>query len=262
MIGSRNPLRRLPLSVFVFLVYLFLYIPIIVLVVFSFNSKSFPAPWHSFTLNWYQELFNSKELWISFMNSLLVATISTFLSLFMGAFLIFFESFGGKIKRYIPLFYGTLVIPETVLAVGFIAYFALLNIPLGLTTLVISHTVIGLGFSIPILFIRYQSLDTRLREASLALGATPLQTFFRITLPLLRPTMIAAGLLIFVISFDDFILSYFCSGTHIQTLSIYLVNSLRFGISPVVNALSALLLLLTTVLAMIFFSPKVRSRVF
>lgn len=184
------------------------------------------------------------------------------MSLFLGACLIFFQSSGGKVKKFIPLFYGSLVIPETILAVGLIGYFSMLHIPLGLVTLIVSHTVIGLGFAIPILFIRYLGLDSRLKEASLVLGASPRQTFFRITLPLLKPTMIASGLLIFVISFDDFILSYFCSGTEVQTLSIYLVNSLRFGISPVVNALSALLLLLTAILALIFFSPKIRTRIF
>lgn len=242
--------------------YLFLYTPIIILVLFSFNSRTFPAPWHSFTLHWYRELFQSTELWQSFRNSLVVASTATFMSLFLGACLIFFQSSGGKVKKFIPLFYGSLVIPETILAVGLIGYFSMLHIPLGLVTLIVSHTVIGLGFAIPILFIRYLGLDSRLKEASLVLGASPRQTFFRITLPLLRPTMIASGLLIFVISFDDFILSYFCSGTDVQTLSIYLVNSLRFGISPVVNALSALLLLLTAILALIFFSPKIRTRIF
>ena len=255
-------MRRLPLNLFVLFIYLFLYTPIIILVLFSFNSKTFPAPWHSFTLHWYQELFKSAELWESFRNSLVVASTTTFMSLFFGACLIFFQSSGGKVRKFIPLFYGSLVIPETVLAVGLISYFSILHIPLGIVTLIVSHTVIGLGFVIPILFIRYLALDPRLKEASLVLGASPMQTFFRITLPLLRPTMIASGLLIFVISFDDFILSYFCSGTEVQTLSIYLVNSLRFGISPVVNALSALLLLLTAILALIFFSPKIRTRIF
>jgi spermidine/putrescine transport system permease protein len=184
------------------------------------------------------------------------------MSLFLGVCLIFFQASGGGVRKFIPLFYGSLVIPETILAVGFISYFAILRIPLGLITLMISHTVIGLGFAIPILFIRYLQLDPRLKEASLVLGASPLQTFFRITLPLLKPTMIACGLLTFVISFDDFVLSYFCSGTAVQTLSIYLVNSLRYGISPVVNALSSLLLLLTALLALIFFSPKIRTRIF
>ncbi|MCB1083063.1 MAG: ABC transporter permease subunit, partial [Simkania sp.] len=132
---------------------------------------------------------------------------------------------------------------------------------LGMTTLVVAHTVLGLGFVIPILYTRYLQLDRKLNEASHVLGATSRQTFFKITLPLLRPTLIATGLLIFILSFDDFILSYFCAGTSVQTLSLYLLQMLRSGISPIVNALSGILLFLSSTLVMFFFSPKIRSRI-
>lgn len=259
---AKLKLSRLALPTSVTLTYLFLYVPIFVLILYSFNSKGFPSPWESFTLDWYRELFQSTELWESFATSLIVALASTGLSLTMGVMLIFFQACGGKIGRYLPLFYGNLVIPETLLAVSLISYFSMLHIPLGLPTLIVSHTVLGIGFVIPILYVRYRDLDPRLHEASLVLGASPLQTFFKITLPLLRPAMIATGMLVFVISFDDFILSYFCSGTSTQTLSLYLISSIRYGISPVVNALSTLMLLITSGLVMLFFSPKIRARIF
>ncbi|MBM3191255.1 MAG: ABC transporter permease [Chlamydiae bacterium] len=246
----------------VLLTFLFLYTPIVVLFIFSFNSKAFPAPWDSFTLYWYHELFQSTELWLSFKNSLIVATLSTLLSLTMGMLLIFFRTSGGNIHKFLPMFYGTLVIPETVLAVSLLAFFSLFSIPLGLPTIVASHTVLGLGFVIPVVYTRYLELDPKLQEASLILGASPTQTFFRITLPLLRPALLATGLLIFIISFDDFILTYFCSGTAFQTLSIYLFTTIRSGISPIVNALSVFLLALTSLLVMCFFSPKIRTRIF
>jgi spermidine/putrescine transport system permease protein len=176
--------------------------------------------------------------------------------------LLFFQALGGKIEKSLSLFYINLVVPETVLALGLISYFSFLNIPLGMHTLIVSHTVLGLGFVIPILYTRAVMLDPRLKEASLVLGASPAQTFFKITLPQLKPAMISIGLLVFVISFDDFILSYFCSGTSFQTLSIYLVSSIRYGISPVVNAFSAILILITGLLVSIFFSPKSRTKVF
>ncbi|HPE84583.1 MAG: ABC transporter permease [Chlamydiia bacterium] len=244
------------------LTYLFLYVPIVVLIVFSFNSKSFPAPWDSFTFHWYHELFHSKDLWVAFSNSLVIALTSTFISLTMSVLLIFFRASGGKVGKFLALYYGNLIIPETVLAVGLLGYFTMLNIPLGMPTLIAAHTVLGLGFVIPVLYSRYVSLDPRLVEASLDLGASPLQTFFKITLPLLRPSMIATGLLIFIISFDDFILSYFCAGSNIQTLSLYLLAVIRSGLSPVVNALSAVLFLFSCGLVMLFFSPKIRSRIF
>ncbi|MEX0962348.1 MAG: ABC transporter permease [Simkaniaceae bacterium] len=242
--------------------FLFLYLPIIVLFAFSFNSRKFPAPWDHFTLKWYQKLLHSSELWSSFFNSFLIASIATCLSLFFCGLLIFYLDCGGRAKRYIPLFFGSLIIPETVLAVSLLSYFAFFKISLGLLTLIISHTVLGLGFVIPIVYTRYQDLDHNLREVSLDLGASTLTTFFKITLPLLRPAMIATGLLVFIISFDDFILSYFCSGSSVQTLSLYLLSLLRQGITPVVNALSAVLLILSSLLVLLFFSPKIRTRIF
>ena len=244
--------------------YLFLYVPIVVLLVFSFNTESFPSPWKGFTLKWYHELFHATHLWASFLNSLIVAFCSTAISLTMGIFLLFYAAQGGRIGRFLNLFYGNLVIPETVLAVSLLGLFTLVAIPLGLTTLILAHTVLGLGFVIPIVYARFVELDYRMTEASLVLGATPIQTFFKVTLPLLRPTLIVTGLLIFIISFDDFILSYFCAGSTSQTLSLYILSMLRSGISPVVNALSAVLLILSCLLVLLFFfiSHKSRTRIF
>lgn len=242
--------------------YLFLYVPIVVLLVFSFNIERFPSPWTGFTWKWYQELFHSIYLWKAFGNSLIVATFATLISLMAGVFLIFYAAQGGRIGKLLVLFYGNLVIPETVLAVSLLSFFSLLSIPLGLTTLTLAHTVLGLGFVIPMLYGRFLELDYRLTEASLVLGATPLQTFFKVTLPLLRPTLISTALLVFIISFDDFILSYFCAGSSSQTLSLYIMSMLRSGVSPVVNALSSVLLVLSSFLVLVFFSLKTRVRFF
>jgi len=246
----------------VFATYLFIYVPIIVLLVFSFNSEGFPAPWKSFTMRWYQELFHSVYLWKAFSNSLIVACFSTLISLVIGVLLIFYAAQGGRVGKALSLFYGNLVIPETVLAVSLLSFFTLISIPLGLTTLIVAHTVLGLGFVIPIVYARFLELDYNLTEASLVLGATPIQTFFKVTLPLLAPALFATGLLVFIVSFDDFILSYFCAGSSSQTLSLYILSMLRSGVSPVVNALSALLLFLSSLLVFIFFSLKTRVRIF
>lgn len=243
-------------------IYLFLYTPIVVLILFSFNSQSFPSPWESFTLHWYKELFNDQEIWTSLATSIAISTLSTFLSLTMSLLFIYLIAKRKKAAKMVPFFYGNLIIPELVLAIGLISFFFLFQIPLGFGSLLVSHTVLGLGFVIPIVFVRYKELSPSLVEASMILGATPTQTFFKITLPLLRPAMLAAALLVFVISFDDFIFSYFCAGTSIKTLSIYLISSIRFGISPVVNALSTLLLFITIPLALLFFSSKNKAEVF
>jgi len=242
--------------------YLFLYVPIIVLLVFSFNLEGFPSPWIGFTWKWYGELFHSTHLWTAFGNSLIVALFATFISVVIGVLLIFYAAQGGRIGKLLVLFYGSLVVPETVLAVCLLGFFSLISIPLGLVTLILAHTILGLGFVIPIVYARFLELDYRLTEASLVLGATAIQTFFKVTLPMLRPTLMATSLLVFIISFDDFILSYFVAGSNAQTLSLYILSMIRSGVSPVVNALSALLLFLSSALVLIFFSLKTRTRIF
>ena len=159
--------------------YLFLYVPIVVLLVFSFNTEGFPSPWKGFTLKWYSELFHSTHLWASFVNSLIVAICSTGISLTMGVFLIFYAAQGGRVGKFLNLFYGNLVIPETVLAVSLLGFFTFIAIPLGLGTLVLAHSVLGLGFVIPIVYARFLELDYRMTEASLVLGATPIKPFLK-----------------------------------------------------------------------------------
>jgi len=247
------------LTLFTFFI---LYLPIIVLVVFSFNSQRFPAPWSEFTLDWYRELFESEELWSSFFTSLFIAITSTLLSLIMGILLLFFKANGGNLKKTVPIFYSNLLIPESLFAISLLSFFTFFDISLGFTTLIIAHTVLGLGFTIPILYTRYCQLDPRLVEASLSLGATSTQTFFKVILPHMRPAILATGLLVFILSFDDFILSYFTAGTSVQTLSLYLLTMLRSGISPIVNALSAFILVFSSLLVILFFTPKIRSKVF
>ncbi|HNA61828.1 MAG TPA: ABC transporter permease [Rhabdochlamydiaceae bacterium] len=242
--------------------YLFLWVPIVVLLVFSFNSKGFPSPWSGFTWKWYLELIDSVYLWKAFGNSLIIALSSTLISVLMSIFLIFFAAQGGRIGRYLNLFYGSLIIPETVLGVSLLGFFGLMSISLGLATLIVGHTVLGLGFVVPIVYARFLELDYRLTEASLVLGATPIQTFFKVTLPLLRPSLTTSALLVFIISFDDFILTYFCAGSSVQTLSLYILSMIRSGISPVVNALSAILLFISSIMVLIYFHLSSRSKIF
>lgn len=242
--------------------YLFLYVPIIVLLVFSFNTERFPAPWSGFTLKWYRELLTSIYLWKAFGNSLIIASFATLISLVSGVGLVFYAAQGGRIGKFLGMFYGNLVIPETVLAVSLLSFFTLIKIPLGLTTLILAHSVLGLGFVIPIIYASFCELDYTLSEASMDLGASALQTFFKVVLPMLRPTMITTALLVFIISFDDFILSYFCAGSTAQTLSLYILSMIRSGVSPVVNALSSVLLFLSSLFVLLFFSLKTRIKIF
>lgn len=240
--------------------YAFLYVPLIVLAVFSFNAAQFPAPWTGVTVRWYQELWQSTHLWVAFSNSLIVALSATSLSVVMALLLVFYGMHDERVGRLVALFYGNLVIPEVVLAVGLLSMFTFFSVPLGLSTLVVAHTVLGLGYVVPLVYTRYQSLNRALIESSLDLGASMTQTFIKIVVPLLAPTLFTGGLLVFIISFDDFVLSYFCAGSSAQTLSLYILAMLRSGISPLINAASVLLLAASSLLVAIFCWYTIRSR--
>jgi spermidine/putrescine transport system permease protein len=249
------------LPVFVFMSYLFMYIPIIVLVIFSFNSGHSTHHWQEFSFRWYRELFASVEIIDALKNSLIVAFSAVILSILMGLFFVFYGT-SSFLKNCLFFFYGSLAAPEVVLAVGLLSIFSFFSVPLGLTTLIAAHTLVGLSYVTPILYSRFTGLDPRLIEASLDLGATEGQTFVRIILPLLYPAIISASFLVFIISFDDFILSFFCAGSSVVTLPMYIFAVIRSGATPVVNALSTLLLLISSIVVLIVTSFRVRTRMF
>jgi spermidine/putrescine transport system permease protein len=224
-------MKRVLIGCAVAAVYLFFYVPIAVLVAFSFNSVPFPSPWVSFTFAWYHELFTTPYVWYAFLNSCVIAFCATVMSIVLSLALVYLRMFkrkSSKLQSLFSLFYGNLIVPEVVLGVGLLTFFVICSVPLGMLTLIVAHTVLGLGFAVPLLHGRFDELDVRLVEASLDLGATVHQTFFSIIVPLLRSTTVAAALLIFIISM------------------------LRTGISPIMNALSTLLLILSSVLVLLF----------
>lgn len=238
--------------------YFFLYLPIFVLVVFSFNDNAFTQNWVGFTTDWYADLCESTEVWHALKNSLLIALSAVCLSLTLGSTLIFFGS-RLVVQRLLLLFYGSLAMPEIVLAVGLLSLFSFFAVSLGATTLIVGHTLLGLGYVIPILHSRFVELDVSLIEASYDLGATKRQTFFRVVLPLLAPALIAAGLLVFIISLDDFIISFFCAGASVQTLPLYIFSVIRTGASPMINALSTIMLIVSSLLVLLFSFVQVKK---
>lgn len=251
-------ISRYMLLAFVAVVYCFLYIPIILLVVFSFNSNVLGYEWSGFSLQWYKALYTMPELWDALKTSLIVALSTVALSITMGTLLIFYSA-KTIFNKLLIVFYANLAVPEIVLSVGLLIIFSFFSLTLGITTLIAGHTILGLGYVVPLLHARFIEIDKRLIEASLDLGATMTQTFFRIILPLLSPAIFSASLLVFIISFDDFILSFFCSGATIQTLPMYIFSMVRTGVSPVINALSTLLLISSSVLVLLFSSLQIKK---
>lgn len=239
------------LSLFVLGTYFFLYVPIIILIVMSCNASPYFYDWQGFSLKWYYQLFDSVEVWTALQNSVIIAVSSMLLSLILGVLLVFYAR-KNLLKKINLLFYGTLAAPEIVLAVGLLSLFVFLSIPLGLLTTIAGHTLIGLGYVVPMMYTRMQELDGTLLEAAMDLGATYNYTLYSVVLPFLRPTLIGAGLLVFIISFDDFIISFFCAGPTAQTLPLYIFSVLRSGATPMVNALSTILLVISSLFVLLF----------
>lgn len=249
-------------ALFVAAVFAFLYVPIVVLIVFSFNSEPFPAPWASFSLMWYEELFVSKPIWSAFCNSMIVALAAMALSLVMSLALVYWSMFNRAVRRLVSLFYANVGIPEILLGVGLLGFFSYAHIPLGLLTLIVAHSVLALGYAVPLVYAKFLSIEGSIIESSYDLGATTTQTFWKIVVPLIRPAMLVSALLVFVISFDDFIVSFFCAGSESQTLSLYIYSMIRSGLSPVVNALSTILLVMSSLLVILFCSLSSKIRIF
>ncbi|OGB97563.1 hypothetical protein A3F06_03465 [candidate division TM6 bacterium RIFCSPHIGHO2_12_FULL_36_22] len=245
-----NILKRFWLPTTVLGIYLFLYIPIVIMLIFSFNNNQLGYFWTGFTFEWYQQLFQAQELWFALKNTLIIAVVAVFLSLIFGLMIVY--SFGKKLDKFFSIFYLSAMIPEIVIAVGLLSIFSWLMVPLGLNTLIIGHTLLGLGFVVPILHARYGEMDNRLLEASADLGASTRQTFFKVILPFLYPALISAALLVFIISLDDFLIAFFCAGPTSQTLSLYIFALIRSGVSPVINALSMLMLMVSMLLVLLF----------
>lgn len=232
-------------------VYLFLYLPIAILIVFSFNEGIYSIDWLGFSIKWYSAVFNSPEAVTALANSLIVAVFAVILSVSFGSCYVFYGPQVG-LHKIASFFYLSLAVPEIVLAAGLLSMFVMLGVPCGLITLIIAHTILGLGFVIPVVSARLQELDRRLLEASYDLGATKFQTFRYIVLPFLSPSLIASALLVFILSLDDFILSFFCSGPSTQTLPVYLFALIRAGASPMVNVISTLMLMVSATVVAIF----------
>ncbi|HSN05104.1 MAG TPA: ABC transporter permease [Nitrospira sp.] len=221
----------------------FLYLPIAVLVVFSFNASRLSATWQGLSWQWYEVLWRDEALRAATENSLLVAGVSTVIVMLLGVpAAMGLELVRARWRRVLePMFLLPLVIPEVMMGVALLLLFVFLRMPLSLTTVIIGHVAFNLPVAIVVLRARLQKLDFRLLEAAYDLGATPWQAFRRITLPLLFPAILGAMLLAFTISLDDFIVTFFVAGPGATTLPLKVYSMIKSGLSPEINALSAVL---------------------
>lgn len=237
-------------NLFIGLVFFFLYLPIIILVLYSFNSSKMNIVFEHFTINWYLNLINNKDLLEAFFNTMIIALTSTIISTIIGTIgAIGLNKYNFKFEGLIQkLIYIPIVIPEIVLGISLLSIYTLMKLELGMFTLILSH----IAFSIPFVVVSVRSslnqdINTY-EEAAKDLGANEFKTFFLVTLPCIMPGVISGATLAFTLSLDDVVISYFTAGPGSNTLPLKIYSMIKTGITPDVNALTSLMLLVTIII--------------
>lgn len=246
--------------VYMTLVLIFLYLPILIVVLYSFNPSKNSGIMTGFTLDWYRQLFQNRDIANALVNSLKLAAISVSAAAVIGtlgavALARKHLRLQGAMEGLITL---PIMIPEIVLGIAFLVSFTFVGLQLGMLTMALTH----ITFCIPYVFIivksRIAGLDVQLEEAARDLGANPARVFWDITLPLVFPAVLAGMLLAFAMSFDDVIISFFVTGPSAQTLPLKIYSSLKVGVSPEINALCTLML--GVVFLLVALSQWIRAR--
>ena len=232
---------RLPLG----LTYLFLYIPILVLVVLSFNASDSPFTWGGFSTKWYGVLAGDSDVLRGLGNTLVVAFGATALATVLGTLLAVGLQRYSRSSALDAFALAPAIVPDIVLGIGLLAFFSLVSVTLGLHSVLLAHVVFGIAFVAAVVKARMSHVDPSLEEASRDLGAGSVTTFLRITVPTIMPGIVAGALLVFTLSLDEFVIAFFTDGPTTPTLPIVIYSMVRFGVTPEINALAALLMLVS-----------------
>lgn len=241
-------------NLYLAIVMLITYLPLLLVVVFSFNDSKLTVGWKGFTLRWYEALFQDAALMEALGNSVLLGVLSCLFAAVIGTLgaigmaRVHFKTKGMmEYMSTIPM-----IVPEIILAMAFMAFFSTLGLPFGMVTLVIAHT----AFCIPYVFMmvkaRLVGIDKSLEEAARDLGASPARTFWDITLPLIMPAVLSGCILAFAMSFDDVVISLFVTGPTLSTLPIKVYTQLKTGVTPEINALCTVILLVAIISLFIY----------
>jgi spermidine/putrescine transport system permease protein len=229
------------------LTYVFLYLPIVVLMVLSLNKAGLPTAWGGLTFDWYGKLLANPKIQASAFNSLIVATIATAIATVIGTLLALGVERAKPSAVREALLFAPMIIPDIVLAIALLSFFTLMKFSLGLHSIIMAHVVFNIAFVAAVVRARLKTFDWSLNEASRDLGAGAFTTFRYITLPLILPAVIAAALLSFTLSVDEFIIAYFTAGAgqSSTTLPMQIYAMIRFGVTPEINALATLVMLVS-----------------
>jgi spermidine/putrescine transport system permease protein len=233
----------LPLSIYALFAFLFLHLPLLVLAAFSFNQSRFTV-WEGFSWRWYSAIFQDAQLTDAAWNSLIIAIFATVASTIVGTLCAY-----GLWKRTAPVLGGSLylslVTPEIVSGISLLALyqwvFRFLHVHLGMHTVILAHISFSIAYVVIVVMARLRTVDGQLEEAALDLGANEWEAFRYVTLPAILPGVVAAALLAFTVSFDDYVITSLVGGVDSETLPMVIYAIARRGANPMLNAISALI---------------------
>ncbi|MCT8997314.1 ABC transporter permease [Chelativorans intermedius] len=263
---TRSGILSRLLSVYGLLFFAFIYAPILLIVVFSFNANPVNMMiWDGFTLDWYRTIFgfpsrltestlyveSTRQLYAAVRNSLLVALVASSVSTIFGtAIALAVARYRFRLRSFYRAFmFMPMIMPDIVLGIALLIFFVSLGAQLSIYTIMIGHCTFLISYVFIVVSARIADMDDKLEEASADLGANPWQTFRRVTLPLILPGVVGGGLLAFIISMDDLVITYFIAGVDSTTLPVFIYGMLRRGIKPEINAIATIMLVFSILVA-------------
>jgi spermidine/putrescine transport system permease protein len=241
------------LSLFSLCVYLFMYAPLLVLIAFSLTPSEYSVRWEGFTWKWYYAVFQNTNIQDALKVSLMVTIPSVLISTAIGtltALTLYRVKFRGK-ALFQYLLYIPLIMPSVVLGISLLLFFVFLDMQLGILTILLAHVSFSIPLTTLVIIARMQRIDKTLEEAAMDLGADEWTTLWKVTLPLLKPGILAAALLAFPWSFNDFVITFFVAGVGSSTLPLRIYSMIRVGVSPMVNALGTLIVIVPLLLVIL-----------
>jgi putrescine transport system permease protein len=228
----------------------FLYIPILLLVIFSFNESKLVTVWAGWSTKWYGSLLQNQALkdaaWVTIRVAVVSATVATVLGTLAAITLVRMGRFRGR-TLFSGMIFAPLVMPDVITGLSLLLVFVALGIDRGIGTITIAHITFTMCYAAVVVQARLQDFDKSVEEAAMDLGASPISTFFQITLPIIAPSVISAWLLAFTLSLDDLVIASFTTGPGATTLPMKIYSQVRLGVTPEINAISTILIGIVTV---------------
>lgn len=228
----------------------FLYLPILILVVYSFNESKLVTVWGGWSTKWYVSLFENEGLmnaaWVTLRVAVISSTFATILGTLAAIVLVRMNRFPGR-TLFSGMIFAPLVMPEVITGLSMLLLFVAIGFDRGFWTVTIAHITFSMCFAAVVVQARLYDFDKSMEEAAMDLGATPLRSFFEVTLPIIAPSVISAWLLSFTLSLDDLVIASFATGPGATTLPMKIYSQVRLGVTPEINAVSTILITLVAI---------------